>query len=134
MSKKIPASAKAISLIFLFLFPAVTAPVRALVPAGNVGVFGGSFDPPTLAHKEIIETAIDKYNLRKLYLLLNLGGQKNYKASASEREAMLRLMLGVRMEKITFIPLILTDKKNEINRRLKAREGADKLYVFMGQD
>ena len=35
----------------------------------NVGFFGGCFNPPTIAHIDLIEQAIQEYNLDKVYFV-----------------------------------------------------------------
>ena len=35
----------------------------------NIGFFGGCFNPPTIAHIELIEKAIQEYNLDKVYFV-----------------------------------------------------------------
>jgi nicotinate-nucleotide adenylyltransferase len=66
------------------------------MPARRIGVFGGSFDPPHLAHLALARAARDALALDELRLLP--AGQPWQKAGqalapAADREAMLRLLV-----------------------------------------
>lgn len=55
----------------------------------TIGVFWGTFDPPTRAHAFIIHTALKKLQLQTLYVVVNDDTRKTPKASVSERISML---------------------------------------------
>lgn len=62
----------------------------------GVGLYVGSFDPPTMAHREIALRAALKANLKSLYISVNRGGKhssKDYRWSLGERISMVRSML-----------------------------------------
>lgn len=58
----------------------------------NIGFFGGCFNPPTIAHIELIEKAIQEYNLDKVYFV-PMGDlyKKEELISAFHRVNMLKL-------------------------------------------
>ena len=51
----------------------------------NVGFFGGCFNSPTIAHIDLIEQAIQEYNLDKVYFLRQYI--KDYKINSDLKEA-----------------------------------------------
>ena len=70
----------------------------------TIGIYSGTFDPPTLAHETIIRMTIKKFSLKTLYIFVNKNGSKNCKCSLLERVAMLRVMLSDLGEKIIIVP------------------------------
>lgn len=69
--------------------------LRAIAPK-RVGVFGGAFDPPHIAHMALVEAALDVFKLDELRLIPT--GQAWHKAralsAASHRLAMCQLAFG----------------------------------------
>ena len=59
----------------------------------KIGLYSGTFDPPTKAHNAVIRCAIKNLNLERLYIFVNKNGEKNYKCSSVERVEMLKRML-----------------------------------------
>lgn len=57
------------------------------------GVFWGAFDPATKAHGAIIEAALKRYPLDKLFLVVNNHGYKRYTYPVAERIASLQAWL-----------------------------------------
>lgn len=55
-------------------------------------VFAGSFDPPTLGHKKIVEDCLEVFDEVVVALMCNLN--KQYTFTESERMEMLRLCVG----------------------------------------
>ena len=58
----------------------------------KIGFFGGSFNPPTIAHLEIVDSAINEFNLDKL-IIVPMGDkyQKDGLISFEHRKKMLEL-------------------------------------------
>ncbi|OGR50244.1 MAG: hypothetical protein A2X34_06285 [Elusimicrobia bacterium GWC2_51_8] len=81
-----------------------------------------------------MEAALEKYQLKKLYLLVNLGGTKNYLTSFSERSSMIKLMLGSKINSVELLPILSQQAKELANKNIQEIEKADSLYVFLGQD
>lgn len=106
----------------------------AAQPGKEIGVYSGSFDPPTRAHLAIMETALRQYDLRRLYVLINFSSGKMLKASLREREEMLRLMTGKIAGRLVFLPVISPDEKFVIEKRILQAEGAGRLFAFIGED
>jgi phosphopantetheine adenylyltransferase len=59
----------------------------------DVGYYIGSFDPPTLAHKESIVKAMEEHHLEKVYVTVNHNTIKDYLTSVDERQDMLHILL-----------------------------------------
>lgn len=97
-----------------------------------IGVYSGSFDPPTIAHKKIMELALENYNLDKLYIFVNVSGPKDFKASFSEREAMIKSMLGEKANKIKLVPVLQENKDSALNQIQETTKS--KVIKFIGQD
>lgn len=76
----------------------------------TIGVYSGTFDPPTLAHNHIIRSSITYLKLDKLYIFVNKNGEKSYKCSAKQRVEMLENMLKDIQDKIVVIDQF-SDKK-----------------------
>lgn len=62
----------------------------------RVGFYTGSFDPCTIGHRTIIESAVHELQLDRLHVVVNWGGSsKDYNASLRQRSALLsRMMTG----------------------------------------
>lgn len=58
-----------------------------------MGYYIGSFDPPTLAHKESIVKAMEEHHLEKVYVTVNHNTIKDYLTSVDERRDMLHILL-----------------------------------------
>lgn len=120
------------SCLFFFLFTVfVPHGVSADGSPPAEGIYWGNFDPPTLAHKEIILQVIDKLKLDKIFIAVNDFEGKLYYAPIEDRMAMVKLMLYGLEGKIQVISQ---------NERVKAdyeaikRTAPGKLYAIAGQD
>ena len=60
-----------------------------------IGVFWGAFDPPTVAHKAIINEALKQIPLKKLIVVVNNHQYKKYVYSLAERIKLIEQMLGL---------------------------------------
>lgn len=69
--------------------------MAATVPATRIGVFGGAFDPPHLAHRALVEAAVDQLRVAQMRVIpTGLAWHKSRVLTASEhRLAMVRLAL-----------------------------------------
>lgn len=56
----------------------------------NIAVYGGTFDPPTLAHEAIIEAALDQSDIDQLWVMPS--GDRLDKPGMSSREVRLSLL------------------------------------------
>ena len=79
----------------------------------KIGIYSGTFDPPTKAHNAIIRSAIKNLGLEKLYIFVNKNGEKNYKCSSQERVAMLQLMLEDLQDKVVIIAQASDNKRSD---------------------
>ena len=81
-----------------------------MAQAPRIGVFGGAFDPPHLAHRALLETALDELKLDRLHVVPT--GEAWHKprqlTAAAHRLAMVQLAFGD-------VPKICIDTR-EINR------------------
>lgn len=97
----------------------------------TVGVYSGSFDPPTTAHLSIILSALSTNELDKLVLYVNTRGNKKYKACANQRKEMLELMLRDYADRI-FIYLQTVDDKRSDYRKIRGVN--NKFVLIIGED
>ncbi len=67
---------------------------------GQVGIISGAFDPPTLADRDLIEKALETYQLKKIYVVVNTQGAREYHASVVERIDMLKMTLAGLEERV----------------------------------
>lgn len=42
----------------------------------TVGIYSGTFDPPTNAHNHIIRSSLKNLNLKRIYVIVNKNGKK----------------------------------------------------------
>jgi len=96
-----------------------------------IGVYSGSFDPPTLAHYKIILAALEENHFDKFVIYVNQFGKKPYQADSAQRKKMLEVMLKDRGDTISVI--IQTDPDKRINYR-QIREPGQKLALIIGED
>lgn len=107
--------------------------------AGRFGLFGGAFDPPHNAHRELVETALRTLRLDGLHILPT--GQAWHKArtlsDAGHRLAMCRLAFGD-------LPGVVIDRRelerpgstytiDTVEEIARERPGAE-LFLLIGQD
>ena len=95
----------------------------------NTGVFWGSFDPPTLAHKAIIVKMSDLF--QEVLIIVNNFAQIKYFAPVEHRINMLQSMLSG----ISKQPKILQQNDNHINDYLKLKQQIpEHLSIVVGLD
>lgn len=119
--------------VSVFLFAAFLRCPAMCAGGGRIGFYSGSFDPPTIAHKAIIDTALDRYKLDKIYVLVNKWSGKNYKASIHERMRMMELMMAERKSAVG-IAAVYDDEKNIFRGQIAESEKPSRMFVFLGQD
>jgi nicotinic acid mononucleotide adenylyltransferase len=97
-----------------------------------IGIYTGTFDPPTNAHKEIMNLAIEKYHVNQLYIYINVSGTKDFKTSFQEREAMVSGMLGKNSTRVKIMP-VLQENKELVIASVDKDPGIQTIQ-FSGQD
>ncbi|HXF91069.1 MAG TPA: hypothetical protein VNJ29_03975, partial [Candidatus Nitrosotenuis sp.] len=103
-------------LIIIFITSCIVSNASSEVTENNnikYAIYSGSFDPPTLAHKEIILQVLKQTGVKKLYIIVNSYNQKTFKASVEERMKMLELMLEEVKENIVIIAQDSPNKKSD---------------------
>jgi nicotinic acid mononucleotide adenylyltransferase len=101
----------------------------------SVGVYWGTFDPPTKAHLHIIKSAIDTHQLTKLIVVINDDSKtkKEYKTSGVERKKMMSLVLpGDIRDKIDV--RVQTDEKQISYSDLKSEFSKQRVIAVVGED
>jgi nicotinate-nucleotide adenylyltransferase len=107
--------------------------------ARRIGAFGGAFDPPHLAHRALLETALNELKLDALHVVPT--GDAWHKprrlTDASHRLAMVRLAFGD-------VPGICVDSREiaragpsytiDTLREIAAEEPGSELFLIMGAD
>lgn len=104
----------------------------------KLGFFGGSFNPPTIAHYNLIKQALKEYNFDKVYFVpVNDYYKKEKLISIDQRIEMLNLLC----KKESNIEVLDIEKK--INSKLNAidifkilekKYKDDKIFFFIGED
>jgi len=109
------------------------------MPARRIGVFGGAFDPPHLAHQALLQSAISELALDEVHVLPT--GHAWHKArelsAAAHRLAMARLAFGG-------LPKVMVDAQeiqregpsytiDTLHRLIQSEPGAE-LFLIMGAD
>jgi nicotinic acid mononucleotide adenylyltransferase len=79
----------------------------------KIGLYSGTFDPPTKAHNAIIRSAIKNLGLERLYIFVNKNGEKNYKCSSQQRVKMLQLMLSDLQDKVVVVAQASDNKRSD---------------------
>lgn len=108
----------------------------------NVAYYNGTFDPPTLAHLEIIKCALGKVDknfacqelgqkIDKVIVSVNKGGDKDTYTAAIERVLMLESALRVYGEKVQVIQSTPEERDQLKNNLLKDKIN---LYQMIGED
>jgi nicotinate-nucleotide adenylyltransferase len=106
----------------------------------RLGIFGGTFNPPHLAHLIAAERAVEEYSLDKLlFIPANIPPHKvgHEIAPADDRLAMIRLAAQDNAHfEISDIELKREGKSYTIDtlRELKGIYSPDSLYLFIGMD
>ncbi len=114
-------------------------PVQSNTPVQRLGVFGGSFDPPHLAHVALVKAAIAQLQLDRVHILPT--GQAWYKprplSDAVHRLAMTRLAFA-------HVPQVWVDEREMVRtgpsytvdtlRELQAEYPHAQLYLLLGDD
>jgi nicotinic acid mononucleotide adenylyltransferase len=111
--------------------------------AQNIGVCWGTFDPPTLAHFNIMLSAISQGRLDKLIVVVNDNtGPKHYHTPGVERAAMIRKMLWdnhhqrpIEIMQHTPIEIIVQNDAYKVDDKLVQELNPDaQIIPIVGQD
>ena len=100
---------------------------------GNHVIFWGYFDPPTLAHKEIVVQSLKQLDVEKVIVVLNnlTNSGKTPSTNAKQRLEMMQLLLTDYKDKVIFI---IQDKDQTIDYKTIKKHIYGKLYIVSGQD
>ncbi|MCB0368538.1 MAG: hypothetical protein KDD45_03620 [Bdellovibrionales bacterium] len=101
--------------------------------AMSIGVYSGSFDPPTLAHYKIILEVIRKHTFENLFLYINRYGKKSYSANLTERKKMLELMFSQHKNLISVVSQHKQDKRIDY-RKIRGTNHNHILTLIIGED
>ena len=104
----------------------------------KIGMFGGSFNPPTKAHMYLAKETIKKYNLDKL-VFVPVSNRYNKKDLADEKHRYNMLdLLCSKYEKIDVSDIEFSIKENlsaiDIFKILSEKYKKDELYFIIGMD
>lgn len=101
----------------------------------SIGIYWGTFDPPTLAHANIIETSIEQFNLSKIIVVINDDTKtgKTYKSPGKMRLAMLLSMISdSQKDKISIVRQ--TDNFSVSYKDVKSIYADEYIFAIVGQD
>ncbi len=98
------------------------------------GIYSGSFDPIHEGHVQIIRDAFERDKLEKLYVIVNISGDKNFKASYEQRKEMIRLATLEFGDRVEIYP-VRQDMKTRFTIPLLKALNFKKPYVsYLGED
>src|SRR5207249_3929716 len=102
---------------------------------GPFGIYWGTFDPPTLAHGQIIEKSLNDLKLDKIIVVVNDNKKtgKNYKSTGKDRFVMLKSMMSSAISAYTTI-ISQTDIFSFSYELLKKTFPNKQIYSIIGQD
>lgn len=95
-----------------------------------VGVYWGAFDPPTEAHKAIIEAALNEIPLEKVIVVVNNNKYKNYTFSLEDRIRLVRQMINVTDK----VDIMWQDDSHKIDYAFLKKNVGDPLCAIAGYD
>jgi|SRR5688572_4314434 len=100
-----------------------------------VGIYWGTFDPPTLAHRTVIENSVSQLKLSELIVVVNDNKKtgKTYQSPASHRMKMLRCVLPAAIQNQVRIKR-QTDSNELSYKRYKESSPDKTVYCIAGQD
>ncbi len=109
---------------------------QAEAPESLVGIYWGTFDPPTLAHGNIVNTAFTQLKLSKLLVVINNNSKtgKNYVIPANKRKAMFRQMLASEKYKDSVSVFAQTNFFDFSYEKMKELLPNKKIVAIVGQD
>ena len=119
----------------LVLFFMLTQPLEAenflTSLNGTYAIYWGCFDPPTLAHREIIAQTIQMQNVDAVIVVVNNFKKQTYQADVSNRIKMLEMLLQDHKEKIIYL---VQDEEHKSDYKQIKSQITGKLYAVVGQD
>jgi nicotinate-nucleotide adenylyltransferase len=110
-----------------------------MAPARRIGVFGGAFDPPHLAHRALLETALHELKLDPVHVVPtgDAWHKPRQLSAANHRLAMVQLAFGD-------VPKICIDSREIVRagpsytidtlRQMAAEAPGSELFLIMGAD
>ncbi len=99
--------------------------------SGTYAIYWGCFDPPTLAHRDIIVQTIQKKGVDAVIVVINSFKNKTYQADISNRIKMLEMLLQDNREKVIYF---IQDEDHKADYKQMKSQIKGKLYAIVGQD
>lgn len=121
-------------IFFCLVFFCVVSSASALQPP-KYAVYSGSFDPPTLAHKAVIESILMDKSIERLYVVVNRYTSKTFKGSLQQRVKMVEMMFEDEPAKSERLIVIVQDSPNKMTDYLVIKKILrSPLMLVTGQD
>lgn len=100
---------------------------------GIYAIYWGYFDPPTLAHKEIIMQSLKQLGVDKVIVVLNnaKASDKNQTADINQRFKMMDILLQEYKDKVI---LVIQDEGEKADYHTVKKHIEGRLYAIAGQD
>lgn len=100
---------------------------------GAYAIYWGYFDPPTLAHREIIDQSLKQLGIDKIIVVLNnpKNPDKNHPTDINQRFKMMNILLQDYKDKII---LVIQDEGQKADYHAVKAHIDGKLYAIAGQD
>ena len=100
--------------------------------AKKIGVYTGSFDPPTRAHEAIVRRGMSQYSIDEMVVFVNATSDvKNFNAGVDDRMQMVKSMFPDLGAKVVVKPIFQETKNLQIEELARYR---DEIYQFVGED
>ena len=105
----------------------------------KIGLFGGSFAPPTIAHMMMVRSAKEQFNLEKVLLIPAKHSplKTTHTASANDRMVMTVMAAGDIGLEVDMLEMVREDEDSftiDTVKEYKLRYPNDELYLIMGPD
>lgn len=97
-----------------------------------VGIYWGAFDPPTVAHYAIMESAMQNLKLKKLIVVINNNSYKNYMYSLDERRKIIQYK--IQEMGLKNVEILDQDDSKKVNYSYLRQLTKDPLYAIAGYD
>ena len=98
--------------LLIVLFCVASAAWAVVTP--KYAVYSGSFDPPTIAHKAVMEAILKDPSIERLYVVVNRYTSKTFKASLEQRVQMVEMMFKDDPVKSERLIVIVQDSPNKM--------------------
>ncbi|MBF0362690.1 MAG: hypothetical protein HQK49_16845 [Oligoflexia bacterium] len=103
--------------------------------AASIGIYTGSFDPPTIAHFEIIRQIAKMKEIDQVFVLVNRDGGKDFNLSLKDRLQLVKVVENGQNGKIITLPAPLGNKEQFAKKLIEIfHKDTKDIINFVGED